>query len=81
MIGFAWTTPTTFDAKLQSALHAVAELCTATIERAERHAADHRFIVELSASLLGELPGTAGLQTRRSLPPGQPHGVGRRRLV
>ena len=35
-IGFAWTTPVTFDTKLQSALHAVAELCTATIERAER---------------------------------------------
>ena len=31
-IGFAWTEPTTFDAKLESALNAVADLCTATIE-------------------------------------------------
>ncbi len=62
VIGFAWTTPTTFDEKLKSALHAVGELCTATIERAERYDADHQFIVELSASLLGTLPGMAGLE-------------------
>ena len=77
VIGFAWTTPTTFDAKLQSALHAVAELCTATIERAERYDADHRFIVELSASLLGELPGMAGLETcARYLPASNTVSVG-----
>jgi serine phosphatase RsbU (regulator of sigma subunit) len=62
VIGFAWTTPTQFDAKLQSALHAVGELCTATIERAERYDADHQFIVELSASLLGALPDVTGLE-------------------
>ena len=59
-IGFAWTTPVRFDTKLQSALHAVAELCTATIERAERHNADHQFIVDLSASLLGASPSSPG---------------------
>ena len=62
-IGFAWTIPSRSTAKLQSALHAVAELCTATIERAERHDADHQFIVDLSASLLGALPVMAGLET------------------
>ena len=51
-IGFAWTEPTTFDAKLESALIAVAELCTATIERAERYDAEHQLIVELHRSLL-----------------------------
>ena len=40
-IGFAWTEPTPFDAKLESALHAVANLCTETIERAERYDAEH----------------------------------------
>ncbi len=77
MIGFAWTTPTTFDAKLQSALHAVAELCTATIERAERYDADHQFIVDLSASLLGALPVMAGVETSaRYLPASNTVSVG-----
>ena len=77
VIGFAWTTPTTFDTKLRSALDAVAELCTATIERAERHDADHRFIFELSSSLLGELPGMTGLQTAaRYLPASHTSSVG-----
>jgi serine phosphatase RsbU (regulator of sigma subunit) len=76
-IGFAWTKPTAFDAKLESALRAVAELCTATIEHAERHDADRRFIVELSASLLGELPVMAGLETAaRYLPASQTAAVG-----
>ena len=52
-IGFAWAEPTTFDAKLESALNAVADLCTATIERAERYDAEHQLIVELHRSLLG----------------------------
>ncbi len=77
VIGFAWTTPTTFTAKLQSALHAVGELCTATIERAERYDADHQFIVELSASLLGALPVMAGLETSaRYLPASNTVSVG-----
>src|SRR6478609_7573780 len=46
-IGFAWAEPTTFDTKLESALHAVADLCTATVERAERYDAEHQLIVEL----------------------------------
>ena len=76
-IGFAWTSPVTFDTKLQSALHAVAELCTATIERAERHDADHQFIVDLSASLLGVLPVIAGVETSaRYLPASQTASVG-----
>ena len=77
VIGFAWTIPTTFTAKLQSALHAVAELCTATIERAERYDADHQFIVDLSASLLGSLPVMAGLETSaRYLPASNTVSVG-----
>ncbi len=69
--------PTTFDAKLQSALHAVGELCSATIERAERYDADHQFIVELSASLLGALPVMAGLETSaRYLPASDTVSVG-----
>ena len=76
-IGFAWTNPVRFDTKLQSALHAVAELCTATIERAERHDADHQFIVDLSASLLGALPVMAGIETSaRYLPASQTAAVG-----
>ena len=76
-IGFAWTSPVRFDTKLQSALHAVAELCTATIERAERHNADHQFIVDLSASLLGALPVIAGVETSaRYLPASQTAAVG-----
>ena len=72
-IGFAWTSPVRFDTKLQSALHAVAELCTATIERAERHDADHQFLVDLSASLLGVLPTMDGVETSaRYLPASQP---------
>ena len=76
-IGFAWTSPVRFDTKLQSALHAVAELCTATIERAERHDADHQFLVELSASLLGVLPTMDGVETSaRYLPASQTAAVG-----
>lgn len=76
-IGFAWTSPVSFGVKLQSALHAVAELCTATIERAERHDADHQFIVDLSASLLGALPVMAGVETSaRYLPATQTASVG-----
>ena len=80
-IGFAWTGPVMFDIKLQSALHAVAELCTATIERAERHDAAHQFIVDLSASLLGALPVMARGRDFRSIPPRQPDSLGGRRLV
>ena len=77
VIGFAWTTPTKFDDKLQSALHAVGELCSATIERAERYDADHQFIVELSASLLGALPVMAGLEaSARYLPASDTVSVG-----
>jgi hypothetical protein len=76
-IGFAWTRLVRFDTKLQSALHAVAELCTATIERAERDDADHQFIVDLSASLLGALPVIAGVETSaRYLPASHTAAVG-----
>src|SRR6476659_6262670 len=60
-IGFAWAEPTTFDTKLDSALHAVADLCTATVERAERYDAEHQLIVELHRSLLGAPPTMAGI--------------------
>ncbi len=76
-IGFAWTEPTTFDAKLGSALNAVADLCTATIERAERYDAEHQLIVELHRSLLGALPTMAGIEvSARYLPAGESHSVG-----
>jgi serine phosphatase RsbU (regulator of sigma subunit) len=76
-IGFGWSAPITFDVKLQSALQAVAELCTAAIERAERYDADHRFLVELSANLLGELPVMAGLDTAaRYVPASETVSVG-----
>ena len=76
-IGFAWTEPTTFDAKLESALNAVADLCTATIEGAERYDAEHELIVEMHRSLLGAPshdgrdPGSA-----RYLPASENHSVG-----
>ena len=76
-IGFAWTEPTTFDAKLESALNAVADLCTATIERAERYDAEHELIVEMHRSLLGDLPTMAGIEvSARYLPASENHSVG-----
>ena len=76
-IGFAWTEPTPFDAKLESALEAVADLCTATIERAERYDAEHRLIVELHRSLLGELPAMPGIAvSARYVPASETHSVG-----
>ena len=76
-IGFAWTASTSFDAKLESALHAVAQLCTATIERAERYDAEHQLIVELQRSLLGRLPAIDGLETSaRYLPANRTPSVG-----
>jgi serine phosphatase RsbU (regulator of sigma subunit) len=77
VIGFAWTAPTVFDAKLRSALQAVADLCAATIERAERYDADHQFIVELSGNLLGALPVMAALDmSARYLPASNTASVG-----
>ena len=76
-IGFAWTEPTTFDARLRSALNAVADLCTATIERAERYDAEHQLIVELHRSLLGALPTMAGTEVAaRYLPASETPSVG-----
>ena len=67
----------TFDAKLESALNAVADLCTATIERAERYDAEHQLIVELHRSLLGALPTMAGIEiSARYIPAGETHSVG-----
>ena len=77
VIGFAWTKPTSFDAKLESALEAIADLCTATIERAERYDAEHQLIVELHRSLLGELPALDGIATSaRYLPSSRTPSVG-----
>jgi serine phosphatase RsbU (regulator of sigma subunit) len=76
-IGFAWTEPTSFDARLDSALEAVADLCTATIEHAERYDAEHQLIVALHRSLLGALPSMAGLDiSARYVPASQTHSVG-----
>jgi serine phosphatase RsbU (regulator of sigma subunit) len=76
-IGFAWAESTSFDAKLESALHAVAQLCTATIERAEHYDAEHQLIVELQRSLLGALPAIDGIETSaRYLPASRTPSVG-----
>jgi serine phosphatase RsbU (regulator of sigma subunit) len=76
-IGFAWTQPTTFDAKLESALHAVADLCTATVEGAERYDAEHELIVAMHRSLLGAPPTMAGIEvSARYLPASATHSVG-----
>ena len=73
-IGFAWSEPTTFDAKLKSALSAVADLCTATIEGAERYDAEHELIVEMHRSLLGAPPTMAGIEvSARYLPASENH--------
>jgi serine phosphatase RsbU (regulator of sigma subunit) len=60
-IGFAWAEPTFFDAKLDAALRAVANLCVATVERAERYDEDHDLIVALQDRLLGALPALKGI--------------------
>lgn len=62
-IGFAWTEPTRFDAKLEAALRAVVHLCAETMERAERYDAEHTLIVELQDRLLGDIPTLPGVQT------------------
>jgi serine phosphatase RsbU (regulator of sigma subunit) len=62
-IGFAWTEPTHFDAKLEAALRAVVYLCAETMERAERYDAEHLLIVELQDRLLGDIPTLPGVQT------------------
>jgi serine phosphatase RsbU (regulator of sigma subunit) len=76
-IGFAWSEPTPFDRKLESALRAVAYLCTETLERAERYDAEHALIVELQDRLLGDIPTLAGIQTgARYLPASTALSVG-----
>ncbi|HSO96697.1 MAG TPA: PP2C family protein-serine/threonine phosphatase [Acidimicrobiia bacterium] len=62
-IGFAWTEPTLFDAKLEAALRAVVYLCAEMMERAERYDAEHTLMVELQDRLLGDIPTLAGIQT------------------
>jgi len=77
VIGFAWTEPTAFEARLRAALRAVAHLCIETVERAERYDADHALIVELQTRLLGHVPVIAGIETSaRYLPAGQVPTVG-----
>jgi serine phosphatase RsbU (regulator of sigma subunit) len=61
-IGFAWTTPISFDQRLEAAMQAVAQLCVGTIERAERYDTDHAFMNELQDRLLGELPNLPGVE-------------------
>jgi len=76
-IGFAWTEPPTFNEKLESALNAVADLCTATIEGAERYDAEHELIVQMHRSLLGAPPTMAGIDvSARYLPASENHSVG-----
>lgn len=62
-LGFAWTDRTAFRPKLVAALRAVAMLCVATVERAERYDADHELVVALQNRLLGELPTLLGIET------------------
>ena len=69
--------PPRFDPKLESALRAVAYLCTETLERAERYDAEHALIVELQDRLLGDIPTLAGIQTgARYLPASTALSVG-----
>jgi hypothetical protein len=76
-IGFAWAEPMPFDSKLDTALLAVAHLCVATLERAERYDADHELIVELQSRVLGGLPVLAGIEaSARYLPAGAAPSVG-----
>jgi hypothetical protein len=76
-IGFAWSEPTPFDSKLESALRAVAYLCIETLERAERYDAEHALIVELQDRLLGDIPMLAGIRTStRYLPASTAPSVG-----
>jgi hypothetical protein len=62
-IGFAWACPTPFDRRLEGALHAVANLCVETIERAAQYDTQHELIVELQHRLLGDLPVLPGVRT------------------
>jgi Stage II sporulation protein E (SpoIIE)/GAF domain len=71
-IGFAWSEPTRFDPKFESALSAVADLCTETLERAERYDAEHELILELQDRLLGDIPTLAGVRTGARYLPASP---------
>jgi serine phosphatase RsbU (regulator of sigma subunit) len=76
-LGFAWVNPIPFDAKLEGALRAVAQLCTETVERAERYDAEHKLVVELQHRLLGAVPELAGIETfSRYIPATQVPSVG-----
>src|SRR5687768_5241918 len=76
-IGFAWANPPVFDLKLETALRAVAELCTETVERAERYDAEHELIVALQQRLLDDIPELKGVSTSaRYLPAGRSATIG-----
>ncbi|HEX5586411.1 MAG TPA: GAF domain-containing SpoIIE family protein phosphatase, partial [Acidimicrobiia bacterium] len=76
-IGFAWAEPPEFDLKLESALEAVAMLCTETVERARRYDEEHEIILELQRRMLDDLPRGPGLETAaRYLPAGGSTPVG-----
>jgi serine phosphatase RsbU (regulator of sigma subunit) len=76
-IGFAWTAPRPFDLKLQSALEAVAMLCTETVEQAQRYDEEHQVIVGLQRRMLEDLPQVEGLAiAARYLPAGRSTLVG-----
>jgi serine phosphatase RsbU (regulator of sigma subunit) len=76
-IGFAWTDPPPFDLKLESALEAVALLCTEAIEQAQRYDEEHRIVVELQRRLLDDLPRSPSIDVAaRYLPAGGPTSVG-----
>jgi GAF domain-containing protein len=57
-IGFAWAEPPPFDLKLETALEAVASLCSETVERARRYDEEHQVIVELQRRMFDDLPAT-----------------------
>ena len=76
-IGFAWTAPQPFDLKLQSALEAVAKLCTETVEQAQRYDEEHQIIVGLQRRMLEDLPQAVGIEiAARYLPAGRSTLVG-----
>ena len=76
-LGFAWAVAPSFDVSLGRALHALAELCTEIVERAETYEAEHQLIAELHLRLLSALPTVDGLENAaRYLPAGSSSSVG-----
>jgi serine phosphatase RsbU (regulator of sigma subunit) len=62
-LGFAWTVTPKFDASLDTALQALAELCIEIVERAEIYEVEHELLGELHHRLLSPVPPLSGLES------------------